>query len=869
MFPDVRDDAVACLRDGVSVSIAGLPGSGRSGVLRDISRAMLERGWEVVEIPGVRGLRGRPLEALAIAGLFDARGPASGTPLSAAVAAIRRATEGERTVVVVDDADDLDETSAGAIAAALRGRAAPLLSSIRIDRAAPESTLAGAVRPVARLELPPLDFPDSTDLIERRCAGPVDVETAARIHAKSGGLPGLVEALADSGLREGLLVQRRGLWRALGSLSSPRLTGALEPLLIGLEDAHLDALLKLALVGTVDVALARKVVDAATFEALDEHGLIAFASKDGALAVSVYPPLLAEHLRRDRFGARRLRLLDDVDVSITGRLPIDSRHAQIAPAALDGEPRRASYLPQRGFGGAGAEEPGRRASADATLNRMVYERMTAETLVRKAEWDGRRDVDSAILYALSLMATQGDHAEIEAVLGEAALTGEEERALVALWRAIVRAAEPGGIAGARDFLDGEKPRVGSWAPLMDVIRGHVSLVFDRVEPLPAPVESAPPLVGVSMHMLRAERALALGRPSEAREELARIGESEDIAIDASTGVFRTLVRLFSGDLAGAEEDARTHFEEGISRFDPDLITPYGYVLALIHVLRGDDAALAAHLATQLSVGYSSMRYSHFHLAALVTGARVAAGTGRGMTARSLAEQAERSVPTMGPFPLMATIHARANARLINGDAPSVVAGALWEAAKDAHGRGFLVNALFLGVRAQEVHADAGRAATMRTWAEPAEPGGLVGIHLLYSDALAGTDVDEMRRAAAELARLGVPGSSLRVQVAAMAIAAGERGDQADEIARDVRAQAAALGGGYPAQAATLLQGQVLTAREREIARLAARGLSNPEIAEQLSVSTRTVENHLYRVFQKLHISERSALADVLAGELST
>ena len=266
------------------------------------------------------------------------------------------------------------------------------------------------------------------------------------------------------------------------------------------------------------------------------------------------------------------------------------------------------------------------------------------------------------------------------------------------------------------------------------------------------------------------------------------------------------------------------------------------------------------------MGYSSLRYTHFHLGALVTSARVAAGTGRGMTARSLAEQAERSVPAMGPFPLMATIHARAHARLVSGDAPAEVAAALWQAAQDAYERGFVVNALFLAVRAQEESADPARPVTMRDWARDAEPGGLVGSFLRYAEALAGTDVAAMREAAAVLAREGLAGPALRVQVAAIAVAAPERGD---EIARAVRAEAAELGGAYPALVASLLRGQVLTAREQEIARLAARGLSNPEIAGRLSVSTRTVENHLYRVFQKLHISDRSALAEVLAGVLPT
>ena len=58
----------------------------------------------------------------------------------------------------------------------------------------------------------------------------------------------------------------------------------------------------------------------------------------------------------------------------------------------------------------------------------------------------------------------------------------------------------------------------------------------------------------------------------------------------------------------------------------------------------------------------------------------------------------------------------------------------------------------------------------------------------------------------------------------------------------------------------------LTAREREITALAARGLSNKDIAERLTVSVRTVEGHLYRAVHKLGISQRRALAEVLGVE---
>jgi DNA-binding CsgD family transcriptional regulator len=55
----------------------------------------------------------------------------------------------------------------------------------------------------------------------------------------------------------------------------------------------------------------------------------------------------------------------------------------------------------------------------------------------------------------------------------------------------------------------------------------------------------------------------------------------------------------------------------------------------------------------------------------------------------------------------------------------------------------------------------------------------------------------------------------------------------------------------------------LTAQEREVAHLAASGMSNREIADRLRLSRRTVDAHLYRAFPKLNITGRAALRDAL------
>ena len=60
----------------------------------------------------------------------------------------------------------------------------------------------------------------------------------------------------------------------------------------------------------------------------------------------------------------------------------------------------------------------------------------------------------------------------------------------------------------------------------------------------------------------------------------------------------------------------------------------------------------------------------------------------------------------------------------------------------------------------------------------------------------------------------------------------------------------------------------LTQRQAEILQLLSTGLTNAQIAQQLVVSTRTVDHHVSAILQKLAVTSRQAAADLALASLA-
>jgi DNA-binding NarL/FixJ family response regulator len=137
---------------------------------------------------------------------------------------------------------------------------------------------------------------------------------------------------------------------------------------------------------------------------------------------------------------------------------------------------------------------------------------------------------------------------------------------------------------------------------------------------------------------------------------------------------------------------------------------------------------------------------------------------------------------------------------------------------------------------------------------------------LLDDAVA--DLDHARQACAANGAAGYHVEALVELALALARRAGP-GDaaRARSLAADAASRARTLGmPPFAARAHELADrlgrapAELLTPREREVAVLVARGLTNREIAARLCLSERTAQNHVQHILTKLDLPNRSQVA---------
>ena len=860
---NVRDDAVRHLSARTSVDLRGLPGSGRSTLAQAVADELDDAGWHVVRVAGVLPLRERPLEALAAAGLVARQAPPQGptTALSGAVQGVVAAVKGASTVLFVDDVDDLDDASVGAIAAAYTQARFPILSTSRLSPRSSRTSLAAVVQPALTLQVGPLGFVDIQTLLVEYLGGPMASAAVSLAFAESGGLAGLALALTQCARDHGTLREVDGVWQTGDVWWSREFEGALEPLLHRLSAPATDGLKALALAGTVELATARQFMPWEVLEELDGYGLLRFVPRDEEMLVGVFPLAIVENFRHQA-GAWHLRVDEALTAALggsVGRRP-----------AFVGAPRPGLGV-QEGAARLRPEEDASGADEDVAFNRLLVEHWQRELVVRRREWQRSPAPRTAVALLRAMMVTGPDLEEVRALREATPRTGES-RDLVAYddWCALFLGTAAHSLDEARAVLDTARSDAREWSALIDGVEAFLVLLTDHApdadalaQQLRSTVTDVREVVGTA----RTELLLAQGRSAEALAELAALAESTSEFVQARRAS-RPLALLMEDRVDEALADARDLLATARHEYDVENIVGAAYVLALVLLWRGRIAELRALLGSVLSSGLMPALARSQHVALLSMAADLAVDEGSTTTARTLAQQALALQTGPGPYALGSPTEAVARLDATGmppAKAQELIAARLWSETTTLIERGYLVSGYICGMLAIAYEPTPERgAALLEVGAKIPAP--LFRHHDMFAAALTEGDPDRLARTADHMADAGVVSFATQAYSAAsIAYRTAGASARAVEVLEAARRRLERWGPEAAAGLSSAAEVAELTAREREIARLVVTGLSNQEIARRLTVSVSTVENHLHRTFRKLGVGSRAELARVYPG----
>ncbi|PKQ34869.1 MAG: hypothetical protein CVT61_08830 [Actinobacteria bacterium HGW-Actinobacteria-11] len=843
--------AMDLLLAGVSVDIVGGRGSGRSTFLRALASRLEDREWTVVRARGIASLRQHSLGALHLAGFGTATGarPATLNETARALAERLRARTG---VLLVDDWDDLDESSWGVVEYVRRDAGVPVVIS-RLQglraRHTPTGLPASTLEPAYVIDIEPLRFDEMESVLREHLDAPVEAGTMSRLFAKSGGNVGLLLTLVDASIREQRMSRRStGEWEASRDLWSGALRAVLEAHLEGFEDHTRDALEIIAVVGVADLETVRKLVPWEILELLEERGTIAIVPSAGRRLVTVVPPLLVEYFRHEPLATRRTRLIELVEDKLGAGL-----------GEQESEP----------------DEPRRSISSvdDALFVRLLQERARTLRLVTAAEWAVNPSPAAAVRYATALMhvSTETVRSTVEGIidtvdpsLGDGASLAEFV-VLRAQWRAYVAGELDEAIAQLR--RDAADLSLGPYRRLLDAAQVRLLVNLREVpqdftskleveDDLPGPVKIT--LWETQMLVL-----VCLGRFDDARRVFAEVSTLDDGHASHLSRALMGLALLGAGRHWEGMDFLGRGFDEAHGYLDVDALRTFGAALALGHMLAGDYTAADDVLETLHSAGDPAVYPPGIPLALLSISAVINIRRGKVSAGERFAAEIEKLEYPDGPLPGQSRAWPRAQLLAFEGDLTRA-GEVLWSSGTDLWNR----NARYAGVTellsSLELVPAVERLADVRQKLRDLPDARSLAAYADFVAAGVAGDPAAMLASVDVLEDRGLAGLALSAcKLAATAFAkAADPEREAAARAREERLRTD-LAGRQIDTARFAATATALTEREKEVGRLAAEGLTNPEIAIRLVLSVRTVESHIHRLLRKLDLQGRQGLSNHL------
>lgn len=843
------------------VVLSGAAGVGKTRLAAEAADALVERGWATARVSASATLQAVPLAAL-VPLLGSTRPDATrlgGDPavlhhLAASLA--QHHSGGRRLALVVDDLPQLDPLSVAVIAQLALSGAVTVIATAREGDPLPDAVLAlWTSDQAARLPVEPLAVEGVGALLALVLDGPVAHQCTVTLHRLSGGNALFLRELVADARSSGALAAHAGTWVLTSEPESPpALTELIATRLAHLSDAERDVMERLACCLTIPLEHLTAPEQRRALGSLETQGLIALREENRRHLVAIAHPQYIGATRRSLTTLRRLDLLSE-QVAI----------AESLPARPGDAVRIASWRLEAGLHADPEVLETATRLAALTEDFELMAELGGEALAA-----GSRDTEIMLIRADALIKL-GRIDEAVDVLERArerdaeAPVDDHRSARILTLLATAFSTHPETIPRALEVLEGAPERYPASARRLHLAtaRIHAALESPRCaldelalagddgsvhERGVIALNSVVPYVALTRTdeaLAATERALAAARLDDAAVPLrvaylmrsvslaqsCRLDEARVFAADAlAEAILRDdELRARQAEFTLAACYLAMGRLETSARWLGDVIAgsrsrgPAGYealgraVLVRVRVQQGQLDAARAVLA-DLAPGVIEL-----DSLALLGWAWLEAATGSAATARQRIAERTRQRMHSGDLDF-ASVLAMDLARL--GD-PAAAAALLAEMVPES-------SSPLLHHRARTAAAMAEpRAAELVTIAVHWEAHGYL-LHAAETFAIASEQAQ----------REGSAREAAQLLTRSRALADRTEG-----------------GATPPLHVSDGLE--PLTAREREIALLAARGSATNDIARQLFLSPRTVSNHLQSAYAKLGIRRRSELAAAL------